>query len=142
MGPLHGQRYSNGRRSASRGVAPGPQDTGLAASVGIASLPVRRRVRLGLFFTGDELVMPEIPCRRGGSTTRTVFTLNGLAGTFGCETRELRDRSGFARRDAEVLCRAAAECDVIVTTAASRWARRTRQAAVEAKASFSCGGSP
>src|SRR3989449_11513837 len=33
-----------------------PQDTGLAASVGIASLPVRRRVRLGLFFTGDELV--------------------------------------------------------------------------------------
>ena len=38
-----------------------PQDTGLAASVGIASLPVHRRVRLGLFFTGDELVMPGDP---------------------------------------------------------------------------------
>src|SRR5690348_2725763 len=35
-----------------------PQDTGLAASVGVGRLPVYRRVRLGLFFTGDELVMP------------------------------------------------------------------------------------
>jgi len=46
-----------------------PQDTGLAASVGIAALPVHRRVRLGLFFTGDELVMPGDPCLRGASTT-------------------------------------------------------------------------
>src|SRR5947208_2806379 len=42
-----------------------PQDTGLAAAVGIASLPVRRRVRLGLFFTGDELVMPGDPLPPG-----------------------------------------------------------------------------
>jgi len=38
-----------------------PQDTGLAASVGIKTLPVFRKIRLGLFFTGDELVMPGEP---------------------------------------------------------------------------------
>src|SRR4051812_22627188 len=43
------------------GIRLRPQDTGLAASVGIARLPVLRRVRIGLFFTGDELVMPGDP---------------------------------------------------------------------------------
>src|SRR3989454_9674475 len=65
-----------------------PQDTGLAASVGIASLPVRRRVRLGLFFTGDELVMPGDPLLPGRIYNSNRFTLNGLAGIFGCETRD------------------------------------------------------
>src|SRR5437870_1629534 len=64
-----------------------PQDTGLAASVGIASLPVRRRVRLGLFFTGDELVMPGDPLLPGRIYNSNRFTLNGLACVFGCETR-------------------------------------------------------
>ena len=30
-----------------------PQAVGLAASVGLAQVPVRRRVRVGCFFTGD-----------------------------------------------------------------------------------------
>ncbi|MGZ5195834.1 MAG: molybdopterin molybdotransferase MoeA, partial [Ramlibacter sp.] len=34
------------------------QELGLAASVGLAKLPVRRRVRVAVFFTGDELTMP------------------------------------------------------------------------------------
>src|SRR5919197_1378528 len=42
-----------------------PQDTGLAASVGIRTLPVYRKLRLGLFFTGDELVMPGEPLAPG-----------------------------------------------------------------------------
>ncbi|MBV8635485.1 MAG: molybdopterin molybdotransferase MoeA, partial [Burkholderiaceae bacterium] len=35
-----------------------PQELGLAASVGLAKLPVRRRLRVAIFFTGDELAMP------------------------------------------------------------------------------------
>src|SRR6266853_1479307 len=98
------------------GIRLRPQDTGLAASVGIASLPVRRRVRLGLFFTGDELVMPGDPLPPGRIYNSNRFTLNGLAGTFGCETRDegiVQDSLAATR---EVLCRAAAECDVIVTS--------------------------
>jgi molybdopterin molybdotransferase len=41
-----------------------PQDTGLAASVGIGTLPVYRKLKLGLFFTGDELLMPGQPLAR------------------------------------------------------------------------------
>jgi molybdopterin molybdotransferase len=37
------------------------QELGLAASVGLAQLPVRRRLRVAVFFTGDELAMPGEP---------------------------------------------------------------------------------
>src|SRR5258708_7926505 len=93
-----------------------PQDTGLAASVGIASLPVRRRVRLGLFFTGDELVMPGDPLPPGRIYNSNRFTLNGLAGIFGCETRDYGIVPDSLAATREVLSRAAAECDVIVTS--------------------------
>jgi molybdopterin molybdotransferase len=93
-----------------------PQDTGLAASVGIKSLPVYRKVRLGLFFTGDELVMPGDPLPPGRIYNSNRFTLNGLAGAFGCEVRDygiVPDRLEATR---EVLRRAADENDIIVTS--------------------------
>ncbi|MBC7804071.1 MAG: molybdopterin molybdotransferase MoeA [Candidatus Parcubacteria bacterium] len=93
-----------------------PQDTGLAASVGIKSLPVCRKVRLGLFFTGDELVMPGDPLPPGRIYNSNRFTLNGLAQAFGCEVRDygiVPDRLDATR---EVLRRAAGENDIIVTS--------------------------
>ena len=65
-----------------------PQDTGLAASVGIGTMPVYRRVRLGLFFTGDELVMPGEPLAPGRIYNSNRFTLNGMAHAFGCDVRD------------------------------------------------------
>jgi hypothetical protein len=70
------------------GIRLRPQDTGLAASVGIASLPVRRRVRLGLFFTGDELVMPGDALPPGRIYNSNRFTLNGLAHAYDCEVHD------------------------------------------------------
>jgi molybdopterin molybdotransferase len=93
-----------------------PQDTGLAASVGIKMLPVYRKVRLGLFFTGDELVMPGDPLAPGRIYNSNRFTLNGLAAAFNCEVRDygiVPDRLEATR---EVLRRAAAENDIIVTS--------------------------
>ena len=93
-----------------------PQDTGLAASVGIKMLPVFRKLRLGLFFTGDELVMPGDPLLPGRIYNSNRFTLNGLASAFGCEVRDygiVPDKLAATR---EVLRRAALENDVIVTS--------------------------
>jgi molybdopterin molybdotransferase len=98
------------------GIRLSPQDTGLAASVGIASLPVHRRVRLGLFFTGDELVMPGDPLAPGRIYNSNRFTLNGLARTFDCEVRDYGIVPDSLDATREVLRRAAAECDVIVTS--------------------------
>ena len=42
------------RRILAAGKRLAPQDTGLAASVGLKTLPVFRKLKLGLFFTGDE----------------------------------------------------------------------------------------
>jgi molybdopterin molybdotransferase len=93
-----------------------PQDTGLAASVGIRTLPVFRRVRLGLFFTGDELVMPGEPLAPGRIYNSNRFTLRGLAQAFGCETRDYGIVPDSLEATREVLRRAAGECDVIVTS--------------------------
>jgi molybdopterin molybdotransferase len=93
-----------------------PQDTGLAASVGIGTLPVFRKVRLGLFFTGDELVMPGEPLPPGRIYNSNRFTLRGLAQVFGCETRDYGIVPDSLEATREVLRRAARECDVIVTS--------------------------
>ncbi len=93
-----------------------PQDTGLAASVGIKSLPVFRKVRLGLFFTGDELVMPGEPLAPGRIYNSNRFTLRGLGEVFGCEVRDYGIVPDTLDATREALRRAAAECDVIVTS--------------------------
>ena len=93
-----------------------PQDTGLAASVGIKSLPVYRKLRLGLFFTGDELVMPGEPLAPGRIYNSNRFTLNGLAAAFGCEVCDYGIVPDKLDKTREVLRRAAAENDVIVTS--------------------------
>ena len=93
-----------------------PQDTGLAASVGIRTLPVFRRVRLGLFFTGDELVMPGEPLAPGRIYNSNRFTLRGLGEVFGCEVRDYGIVPDNLQATRDMLRRAAAECDLIVTS--------------------------
>ncbi len=93
-----------------------PQDTGLAASVGIKWLPVYRKVRLGLFFTGDELVMPGDPLPPGRIYNSNRFTLNGLARMFGCDVRDYGIVPDSLQATRDVLRRASAECDLIVTS--------------------------
>jgi molybdopterin molybdotransferase len=84
--------------------------------VGIKTLPAFRKVRLGLFFTGDELVMPGEPLPPGRIYNSNRFTLRGLAQAFGCETRDYGIVPDSLEATREVLRRAAAECDVIVTS--------------------------
>jgi len=93
-----------------------PQDTGLAASVGIKSLPVFRKVRLGLFFTGDELVMPGEPLAPGRIYNSNRFTLRGLGAVFGCDVHDYGIVPDSLEATRAALRRAAAETDLIVTS--------------------------
>jgi molybdopterin molybdotransferase len=77
---------------------------------------VYRRVRLGLFFTGDELVMPGEPLPPGRIYNSNRFTLNGLAKAFDCEVHDYGIVPDSLEATRAVLRRAAAECDVIVTS--------------------------
>jgi len=113
---LTGSDIRAGHRILEAGVRLRPQDTGLAASVGIKTLPVRRRVRLALFFTGDELVMPGEPLAPGRIYNSNRFTLRGLAQVYGCELRDYGIVPDQLQATREVLRRAAAENDLIVTS--------------------------
>jgi molybdopterin molybdotransferase len=60
------------------------QELGLAASVGLAQLPVRRKLRVAVFFTGDELAMPGEPLAPGAIYNSNRFTLRALLENLGC----------------------------------------------------------
>lgn len=103
-----------------RGQKLGPAELGLAASLGLAHVPVMRRPRVALFSTGDELVMPgdvapaDMP--PGAIYNSNRFFLRALLHRLGCEVSDL----GIVpdRREATVaaLKTAADHHDLIVTS--------------------------
>ena len=61
---------------------------GLAASVGCACLPVVRRLKVAVFFTGDELTMPGEPLKPGAIYNSSRFTLRALLANLGCSVTD------------------------------------------------------
>jgi molybdopterin molybdotransferase len=92
------------------------QELGLAASVGLASLPVRRRVRVAVFFTGDELAMPGEPLQPGAIYNSNRFTLRGLLENFGCEFTDYGIVPDSLQATRDTLRAAAREHDLIITS--------------------------
>ncbi|WP_374690367.1 gephyrin-like molybdotransferase Glp [Accumulibacter sp.] len=65
-----------------------PQDTALAASVGIASLPVFRRLRVAVLCTGNELRMPGETLPPGAIYNTNRFLLAALLERLGCVVQD------------------------------------------------------
>lgn len=92
-----------------------PQALGLAASVGCATLTVVRRVKVAVFFTGDELTMPGEPLKPGAIYNSNRFTLCGLLEKLGCDVTDygiVPDRLDATRA---TLSEAARVHDLILT---------------------------
>ena len=93
-----------------------PQDIGLAASVGIASLPVLRRLKVAVFFTGDELVMPGEALPPGRIYNSNRYTINGLLQSFGCSVSDYGIVPDDLEATRKVLREAAVDNDLIITS--------------------------
>jgi molybdopterin molybdotransferase len=92
------------------------QELGLAASVGLAQLPVRRRVRVAVFSTGDELAMPGEPLKPGSIYNSNRFTLRGLLENFGCEITDFGIVPDSLEATRATLRDAARGHDLIITS--------------------------
>ena len=92
------------------------QELGLAASVGLATLPVRRRLRVAVFFTGDELAMPGEPLQPGAIYNSNRFTLRGLLENLGCAFTDFGIVPDTLRATRDTLREAARTHDLIVTS--------------------------
>jgi molybdopterin molybdotransferase len=93
-----------------------PPDLGLAAALGMARLGVRRRVRVGVFSTGDELAEPGTLLGPARTYDSNRFTLMALLAGLPAEASDLGilpdDRAATAR----ALAKAAACHDLLLTS--------------------------
>jgi molybdopterin molybdotransferase len=93
-----------------------PQALGLAASVGLAMLPVRPRLRVACFFTGDELAMPGETLAPGAIYNSNRFVLVALLRRLGCDVTDLGIVPDSLDATRSALREAARRCDLIVTS--------------------------
>ncbi len=97
-----------------------PAQMGLAASIGLAELPVVARPRVALFSTGDELVMPgTVPpqaMKPGAIYNSNRFFLRALLQRLGCEVSDLGIVPDRREATVQALREASAGHDLILTS--------------------------
>ena len=98
------------------GVRLGPVDLGLAAAAGAGRLTVRRRLRVAVFSTGDELREPGQIMTPGTQHDSNRYTLLGLLGQLGCEVTDLGILPDRPAAIAKALADAADDHDALITS--------------------------
>ena len=99
------------------GIRLRPQDIGLAASTGRVQLPVRRRLRVALFSTGNEVREPGQDLPPGCIYDANRYSLRAAVSRLGCEVSDLGilpDEFGSIR---DTLAEAAGAHDLLMTSA-------------------------
>lgn len=111
-----GEDIQVGAHILAAGTRIGAAEMGLAASVGLAELPVLRRLKVACFFTGDELVTPGQALQPGQIYNSNRYTLTGLVNGLGCELIDLGIVPDTLAATEAALARAALEADVVITS--------------------------
>ena len=113
---LVGEDIPEGHAALSAGRQLRPQDIALIAALGLTRVDVRRRLRVAVFSTGNEVVSPGAPRGAAQLFDSNRFMLTAMLKRLGCDVSDL----GILRDDraslASALKEAAARHDLIVTS--------------------------
>ena len=111
-----GEDISAGAEILKAGTRLRPQELGLAASVGLATLPVLRRLKVAVFFTGDELAMPGDVLKPGAIYNSNRYALRALLDNLGCICTDFGIVADSLAATREALRAAALDNDLIITS--------------------------
>jgi molybdopterin molybdotransferase len=113
---LRGEDLAQGRPALLKGQVITPARLGLAASLGLPSLPCWRPLRVAYFSTGDEILSLGEPPREGAVYDSNRYTTFGLLKRLGCDVMDM----GVVKDDPALLeaafRSAAAQADAIITS--------------------------
>jgi molybdopterin molybdotransferase len=111
-----GEDLARGGTSIAGGRVLRPSDLGLAASLGFDALTVRRRLRVALISTGDELREPGQPLPTGCIYDSNRASLTGALQRLGVEVVDFGLVPDEPAALEAAFSRAAAQCDAVVTS--------------------------
>jgi len=113
---LMGEDLMQGRPALRAGQRLTPAALGLAASLGLPTVAVWRRLKVAYFSTGDEILSLGEPPREGAVYDSNRYTVFGLLQRMGCEVIDL----GVVRDDPVLLeaafRQATAQADAVITS--------------------------
>jgi molybdopterin molybdotransferase len=113
---LAGEDVKRGAAALPAGRRLQPQHIALASAVGATRLPVRRRVRVALFSTGDEIVDPGAPRADATLYDSNRGLLTAMLARLGCTVTDLGILADDAASVAAAIAGAAAGHDLVLTS--------------------------
>ena len=111
-----GEDVAPGSLALAAGRRLGPAELGLLAALGLAQVPVRRRLSVALLSTGDEVREPGEPLAGRQIYDANRFILAGMLDRLGVEVTDRGIVPDDPASLGETLQQAAAESDLIVTS--------------------------
>jgi molybdopterin molybdotransferase len=93
-----------------------PQDVAVVAALGLTEIPVRRRVKVAVLSTGDEIVEPGTARKEAQVFDANRFMLLAMLRRIGCEVTDLGIRRDDPSQIADALREAARSHDLILSS--------------------------
>ena len=93
----------------------GAQHLAMLASIGVATVTVFKALKVGIFFTGDELTEPGQALAPGAIYNSNRYAINGLLAQLGCTVTDYGIVRDSAQETRDALAKASHENDVIIT---------------------------